>query len=34
MEQLGARKPVPAIGVAIRTERVLAAGAAQGKAKR
>jgi ATP phosphoribosyltransferase regulatory subunit len=34
MEQLGAKKPVPAIGVAIRTERVLAAAAAQGKAKR
>ena len=34
MEQLGSRKHVPAIGVAIRTERVLAAIAAQRKAKR
>ena len=34
MEQLGAKKHIPAIGCAIRTERVLAAVAAQGKAKR
>ncbi|HEY7977513.1 MAG TPA: ATP phosphoribosyltransferase regulatory subunit, partial [Rhizomicrobium sp.] len=34
MEQLGSKKHIPAIGCAIRTERVLAAIAAQGKAKR
>jgi len=34
LEQLGAKKHIPAIGVAIRTERVLAAIAAQGKAAR
>jgi hypothetical protein len=34
LERLGAKKPIPAIGVAIRTERVLAARAAQEGAKR
>ena len=34
MEQLGAKTPIPAIGCAIRTERVLGAIAAQGKTKR
>ncbi len=34
MEQLGSKKHIPAIGCAIRTERVLAAVAAQKKAKR
>ncbi len=32
LEALGARKPVPAVGIAIRTERVLAARCAQEKA--
>jgi len=34
LERLGAKKPIPAIGVAIRTERVLAARAAQKGATR
>jgi ATP phosphoribosyltransferase regulatory subunit len=34
LERLGAKKPIPAVGVAIRTERVLAARAAQKGAKR
>jgi ATP phosphoribosyltransferase regulatory subunit len=34
MEQLGAKKAIPAVGCAIRTERVLAAIAARGKAAR
>jgi ATP phosphoribosyltransferase regulatory subunit len=34
MEQLGSKKHIPAIGCAIRTERVLAAISAQAKAKR
>ncbi|HXL99456.1 MAG TPA: ATP phosphoribosyltransferase regulatory subunit [Rhizomicrobium sp.] len=34
LEQLGAKKSIPAIGCAIRTERVLAARAAQARAKR
>jgi ATP phosphoribosyltransferase regulatory subunit len=34
LEQLGATRSIPAVGCAIRTERVLAARAAQGKAKR
>jgi ATP phosphoribosyltransferase regulatory subunit len=32
LEALGAKRPVPAVGLAIRTERVLAARKAQGKA--
>ncbi len=34
LEQLGAKRSIPAVGCAIRTERVLAARAVQGKARR